>query len=209
VRLDPVRGANLPQRSGIAMTDHSMSDADHANTVASVDGRLAAQLELQRQLGLRFEESCKSNPRALLAQAETRGIVRIEDGTKGGRPREVPITGEHQIAALRQAVAIQGSHRSMIPADLTYSQYRETCYQHGISFHAERHFYAQHRYEALAGAACPVAAGVSHGAAHHTHLASVLGVSLSEAREIDRGAREQVAAELGHGRIDVTNAYLG
>ncbi|GJA08689.1 hypothetical protein KAM333_41170 [Aeromonas caviae] len=31
----------------------------------------------------------------------------------------------------------------------------------------------------------------------------------SAARELDLQAREQVAAELGHGRIDVTNAYLG
>ena len=209
VRLDPVRGAGLPQRSGIALTDHAMSAADHEKIVVSVPPRLAAQLGLQRELGLRFEESCKASPLVLLAQAETRGSVRIEDGTKGGRPREVPITSEAQIAALRQAAAIQGSHRSMIPADLSYSQYREQCYQQQIRFHSERHHYAQQRYETLAGAACPVAAGVSHGAAHHAHLAAVLGVSVTEARDIDRGAREQVAAELGHGRVEVTNPYLG
>lgn len=209
VRLDPVRGAGLPQRSGIAVTDHAMSAADHANAVANVPPRLAAQLELQRQLGLRFEESCKCSARALLAQAEARGYVRIEDGTKGGRPREVPITAESQLAALRQAAAIQGSDRSMIPADQRYAEYRERCYQQQIRFHSERHAYAQSRYEALAGAACPVAAGVAHGAAHHAYLAAQLGLPVTAARELDQQVRLQVAAELGHGRIDVTNAYLG
>jgi hypothetical protein len=209
VRLDPVRGAGLPQRSGIAMADHAMSDADHANTVVSVPPRLGAQLGLQRELGMRFEESCKCSPRALLAQAEARGVIRIEDGTKGGRVRDVPITSETQIAALRQAAAVQGTDRSMIPADLSYAEYREQCYQQQVRYHSERHAYAQMRYAALAGAACPVAAGVAHGAAHHAYLATQLGLSVTEAREIDRGAREQVASELGHGRTDVTNAYLG
>ncbi|GJA79439.1 hypothetical protein [Aeromonas caviae] len=31
----------------------------------------------------------------------------------------------------------------------------------------------------------------------------------SAARVLDLQARERVAAELGHGRIDVTNSYLG
>ena len=209
VRLDPVRGAGLPQRSGIAMTDHAMSAADHEKYIASVPPRLAAQLGLQRELGLRFEESCKASPLVLLAQAEARGVIRIEDGTKGGRARDIQITSERQLDALREAAAVQGTDRSMIPADQSYARYRELCYQQQIRYHSERHAYAQQRYETLAGAAGPVAAGVAHGAAHHAYLAAQLGRSVTEAREIDRSAREQVAAELGHGRIDVTNSYLG
>ena len=55
----------------------------------------------------------------------------------------------------------------------------------------------------------PVAAGIGHGADHHRFLAAQLGIEVAAARELDLQAREQVAAELGHGRIDVTNAYLG
>ena len=67
----------------------------------------------------------------------------------------------------------------------------------------------QGRYETLVGAPAPVAAGIGHGADHHRFLAAQLGIEVAAARELDLQAREQVAAELGHGRIDVTNAYLG
>ena len=208
VHLDPVRGAGLPNRSGIATEQHAMLQAEHDQLRELVPDRLAAQLDLQRSLGLRFEESCKLDARALLTQAQDRGVIRIEDGTKGGRAREVPITGEHQIAALARAAKLQGSHRSLIPADQTYAAYREAAYQHGVRFHGERHAYAQERYATLAGAACPIAASVPHRE-HHAYLAASLGISAQDASELDHAVRIQVSAELGHGRLDVTNAYLG
>lgn len=208
IRLDPVRGAGLPNRSGIATEQHAMSQTDHDRLMALVPDRLAAQLDMQRTLGLRFEESAKADARALLKQAQARGVIRIEDGTKGGRPREVPIISEHQLAALQRAADLQGAHRSLIPADQTYAAYRESCYRYGVRFHAERHAYAQERYASLAGAECPVAAGVPHRE-HRAHLAAKLGIDISSAANLDRAVRYQVAAELGHGRVDVTNAYLG
>ena len=79
----------------------------------------------------------------------------------------------------------------------------------GIRSHGVRHAYAQARYETLTGALAPVAAGVAHGAEHHRFLADRLGIEVAAARVLDLQARERVAAELGHGRIDVTNSYLG
>lgn len=213
VRLDPVREAGLPERSGVATVDRSVSQHDHQTAVATVPERLGAMLEMQRALGLRFEESAKIDARSALAQAERTGQVRISDGTKGGLGRNVSITQPGQVDALRQAATVQGEHRSLIPPGQSYGEFRAEAYQHtlaqGIQCHGERHAYAQGRYEALTGVSCPVVAGIEHGRAHIEHIATQLGISTQEARALDQEARLQVASELGHGRVDVTNSYLG
>lgn len=212
LNVAPVRDAGIPKRSNVCTQSKAVTPEQHQSALQSVSDRLGAQMELQRELGLRYEESAKIDARAALAQAERTGTVTISAGTKGGLAREVPIVRNEQIEALRNAAAIQGSHHSMIPREQTYWQYREQSYQEkpeGYNFHGERHDYAQSRYEALTGVPCPVAAGIEHGQAHYQHIADQLSISVSEAREIDTAAREQVSAELGHGRIDVTNNYLG
>jgi len=140
--------------------------------------------------------------------------VTITDGTKGGRSRTVPIVTREQTAILNRAARLQGKDRSLIPAHLSYQAYRNQAYQalKGTpltGFHGHRHEYAQERYQQLTGCACPVVAQVPHGSAHHRHLASQLHLSLEVARETDRQARLQVALELGHNRINITNSYLG
>lgn len=212
VRLDPVKGAGLPQRSGICTESKSVSAERHQQIVESVGSRVSALIGLQRELGLRFAESAKIDAVRVLKQAEKNGIITVRDGTKGGRARTVPITRPEQISALRAAADIQGRDRSMIPAEQRYAPFRTEAYRQienaNTSFHGNRHYYAQQRYQAIVGAPCPVAAGVSHRE-HHAHLSRVLGITTSAARELDHAARMQVSSELGHGRIDVTNAYLG
>lgn len=212
VHLAPVRGAGLPPVSGICRESRAVSQEQQQQAEKTVTERVSALMGLQRELGLRFQESSKIDATRALAQAEKSGSVAVRDGTKGGRPRTVPITRPEQLAALRAAAAIQGRDRSMIPSDQTYARFRAEAYQaierSGITFHGLRHSYAQARYHAIVGAPCPVAAGVPHRQ-HHQHLSRTLGISISAARELDKAARMQVAAELGHGRIDVTNAYLG
>jgi len=213
VRLDPVREAGLPERSGVATTDRSVSQHDHQSALAALPERLGAMIELQRGLGLRFEESAKIDARSALARAERTGQIRVEHGTKGGLARDVPITRPEQVNTLRQVAAVQGADRSMIPAQQSYAEFRCEAYQHiraqSIQCHGERHAYAQARYETLTGVVCPVVAGIKHGRAHIEHIAAQLGINAQEARAIDQEARLQVASELGHGRVDVTNAYLG
>ena len=212
VRLDPVREAGLPTRTGIASTDRAVPVSQHDTAVAAVSERVGALLSLQRSLGLRFEEAAKLDAQRALAQAERHGQIRIEDGTKGGLVRQVPCQSPAQHHALAQAAALQEG-RSLIPRAMSYKDFRAASYAElrsaGIQSHGERHAYAQGRYETLVGAPAPVAVGVSHGAEHHRFLADRLGIEVAAARELDLQAREQVAAELGHGRIDVTNAYLG
>ena len=212
VRLDPVREAGLPTRTGIASTDRAVPVSQHDHAVAAVSERVGALLTLQRELGLRFEEAAKLDATRALAQAERHGQIRIEDGTKGGLVRELPCQTPAQHHALAQAAA-QQEGRSLIPNGISYKNFRTAAYAElrsaGIRSHGERHAYAQGRYETLVGAPAPVTVGVSHGADHHRFLAERLGIEVAAARALDLQAREQVAAELGHGRIDVTNAYLG
>ncbi|ELF6482497.1 integrase domain-containing protein [Vibrio fluvialis] len=212
VRVDPVAEGGLPKRSGIASGNRSVSEAAHSAVVSTGSGRLGALLELQRNFGLRFEESAKLDAAKALKEAGKDGSVSIKDGTKGGRERIVPITSDTQISALQRAAAIQNG-RSMIPADQSYREFRQDAYReighHPVNFHGERHHYAQTRYRELLGAECPVKAGVKHGGAHHEYLAKALGISVEQARTLDKEIRTEVARELGHGRIDVTNSYLG
>ena len=66
VRLDPVHDAGLPRRSGIATENHAMVPNDHQCWLASVPPLLAAAMMLQRDLGLRFEESTKIDAKKAL-----------------------------------------------------------------------------------------------------------------------------------------------
>lgn len=213
VWVSPTKDCSIPERSGIAAENKAMLLENHQGAKEVVSERVGALMDVQRELGLRFEESAKLDARSALAEAQERGAVTIEDGTKGGRDREVPITSEHQIEALERAAEIQGNDRSMIPSEQSYAEFQREAYveagEAGIRFHGERHEYAQSRYEELVGALCPVEAGIKHGQAHYEYLAEQLGVPVDDAREIDREAREQIAEELGHGREEVTNAYLG
>ncbi|MOA23223.1 Integrase [compost metagenome] len=138
--------------------------------------------------------------RAALRWADGHEHLTITAGTKGGRPRQIPLSNrEWQIKVLERAAAIQGSHHSLVPKELTWKEFREgevrqareLLQRYGITrLHELRAAYACDRYARISGCLAPVLGGKA-------------------GREVDVRARMQVAEELGHGRIDVTNAYLG
>lgn len=206
-----VKDAGFEQRSNIRTENRAISEEKHQNTVAQVGERLAIQMELQRNFGLRFEESCKLNATSAYSEALAKGSITVSEGTKGGRDRIVPVLSQKQLKTLENATKIQGSHFSLIPKGVSYREYQDQCYRNvpdNFHFHGERHFYAQQRYEQLTGCQSPIAAGIAHRA-HHQYIADQLGISKAEAREIDHSARSLVAEELGHGRMSITNNYLG
>jgi hypothetical protein len=211
-RVEAVKEAGLAERSGIALHDKSATEADHNKAVSSVSNRLSAQLELQRTFGLRFKESCLIDAKSALREATTTGKVRIENGTKGGREREIAITQNSQITALQRCAEIQKNEHSLVPESQTWSQYQSQSYREiektSITFHQERHHYANERYEQLAGCKSPVRSGVEH-AKHIAYIANKLQISTSEAKALDQSVRQQIAVELGHNRISITNSYLG
>lgn len=122
--------------------------------------------------------------------------------TKGGRRREIPLTTASQREALDHAKSVAGKG-SLIPSSLSYKDYRDGLWQaacKGIGLggtHGFRHAYAQDRYEVLAGFACPVRGGPKRDEMTADQLAR------------DEWARDRVSSELGHGRLRVTNWYLG
>ncbi len=154
---------------------------------------------LAREFGLRTKEGALLDANKALQEAQKTGQVSITVGTKGGRPRKVPVVLSSQIETLQKAAEIQGSHHSLIPEQLTWAQFRagelrytrELLQRYGITrLHELRAVYACKRYEVLSGNPPPVLGGRTE-------------------RELDNAVRLQIAEELGHGRAEVTNSYLG
>lgn len=208
------KAAGFPSKSGIADHDRSIHRHTHDLAKSMVSERLSAQMDMQRELGLRFKESCLIDAKHVLATALARGVIEISDGTKGGRDREIHNLSERQLEVLQRAAEIQGNWRSMVPEHLSWSQYQSQCYREiratdtGLKFHGERTHYANERYEKLMGCASPVRAGIEHSE-RFNFIAEQLGVTKQEARELDHAARLQISQELGHCRVSITNNYLG
>src|SRR5690606_2419291 len=148
------------------------------------------------------KEASLLNAQAALREAERRGIVTITEGTKGGLIREVPVTHPQQAETLERAASLQGDGRSVMPLDKNWMQFRASDLNAGREalreqnipgYHDLRAAYAADRYQELTGHAAPCNQGGERTAERQTDLA----------------AREQVARELGHGRVDVTVSYLG
>lgn len=188
VRTEPV----LTQREPLSVALHSLRE--------SGDYRGAAVAELARELGLRSKEAALLNAQTALKEAQSKGYVSISSGTKGGRSREVPITSEKQLEALKNAAEAQKNSRAVMPTDKNWAQYRnelqnvrEVLKENGFAgLHDLRSAYAADRYEQLTGQPAPINNG-----------------GIIADRQADYAAREQITAELGHGRIDVVSAYIG
>jgi hypothetical protein len=215
LRVTAVGDAGLASRSGIAKVDKSVNIAEHLLAVGRASAVVGLMLELQRELGLRFEESTKIDAQKVYAQALEKGIVTIQAGTKGGRVRDVPITSNSQLTALKSAAEYQAFHKikSMIGTDHSYKDFRNSAYNEirnlGVAFHGERHAYAIQRYHTLVGAGAPVVVGIRNPAEHIAYIAKVLGISVQDASSLDYRARLKISSELGHSRTAVTRSYIG
>lgn len=160
--------------------------------------RMQLSTRLAAAFGMRVEETLKFAPR--LADKGNR-IALKASWTKGGRYREIPVSTERQRALLDEVKAFVGGD-SLIPPEKSYIEHRKAFeYQTlkaGITnLHSLRHNYAQWRYKQLTGFPCPKAGGRPKEAFNATDAA------------IDKDARLTVSEELGHGRIEITKAYLG
>jgi len=166
--------------------------------------RIAATIEVARALGLRLKEASLLNARVALGQVKKHGAVNITAGTKGGRghrvDRWVPVSGA-TVGCLVRAARAQGTGRNLIPSHLTWKQWNSHIHHvwasvredHGLKkIHDLRAAYACDRYKQLTGSVAPVMAG-----------------RLCADRSTDRAARQTIAQELGHARIEVVASYIG
>jgi hypothetical protein len=199
--VSPTKECGIPQRSGSRNTVPDAVDRqvyeERLQVVREVAGeRAAAVCELARNLGLRSKEASLLDARAALKSAEKNGVVKISDGSKGGRPRELKIPeASPQMQALKVAAEAQGTARALIPADQNWKQWVQgdlrAAREAMGGLHELRSAYACERYEQLTGSNPPCS-----------------GVKISD-RNLDLEARQTISNELGHNRIDVVNSYIG
>jgi Integrase/Bacterial regulatory protein, Fis family len=190
-------------RSYVATEDKSW-EAHGIDAVAKIDEiartcpYVAVQLKLQAAFGLRVEESFMLRPAEAVRNPHMLAVTR---GTKGGRPREVPV--EARISILEEAARLSnGVTGSTVPADRTLKQWRDWYYyvleKHGvtkkglgITSHGLRHGFLQSLYEREAGVPAPIKRAGER-----------------PDPEIHQKAMQRVVEAAGHSRVTKANAYL-
>mgnify|MGYP003375316419 CR=1 FL=1 len=166
--------------------------------LAALPERAALALRLQMAFGLRLEESLKFRP----SVADKGDALTLQASwCKGGRARVVPITHPKQRTLLDELRAVVGEG-SLVPDGHSYISARKdlerTTWAAGIrNMHGHRHWYAQWRYSVLTGTACPAAGGKTYEQ------------MTAPERAADYRARLSISRELGHNRVEITDAYLG
>ena len=162
---------------------------------------------LQREFGFRQKEALMIRPH----EADRGDRLHLQDTwTKGGKPRDVPLTTPGQRQALDEAKTLVPPGRALIPADKEFHQqrrvYKNEADRASLSkLHGLRHAYAQRRYRTLTrrldpngeGWHCPARDGRSQD-----------DLSMQE-KKIDVQARLQISKEMGHGRLRITYVYCG
>ena len=128
-------------------------------------------------------------------------LLAVTRGTKGGRPREVPI--ETKIAILEEAARLSnGLTGSTVPADRTLSQWRDWYYYvlekhgvtkrgEGITSHGLRHEYLQTLYKETTGVEAPIKRA-----------------SERPDPQLHEEAMRRVVEAAGHSRLTKSGAYL-
>lgn len=207
------------KRSYIRTENRAISDTQEKHVRSQLSNhkyadRLLGIQGLTRHMGLRPKEAALINAHMTLSEAEKTGFVTIKLGTKGGKSRIVEIRNDLQIKALRQAAQAQDKDRSMIPSEMSWAQWERyglkvvrSCGEPG--WYGGRHRFAIERYAEHVGVLPPVALGMAHGHMHIKHISDELGITYQTAKKIDQNARLLVSRELGHERVQASNAYLG
>ena len=168
---------------------------------------VAAQLELCLAFGLRVSESWLARPLQLLDEGIGREILRIQHGTKGGRPRDLPLIELAQLDVLtRVASFARGQHQTMIPVRYSLPQWRNRYYtivrahglqrdneggSLGVTTHGLRHQYLHALYKRLTGCDAPIKGATT--IAMDTH----------------RAALKTLIEHAGHSDVRKASAYLG
>ncbi|WP_150468494.1 integrase domain-containing protein [Francisella sp. SYW-9] len=198
-------GKELPDNQKLEIENRKYSDNSknkaqelNYNKLAKLNNRQSLAIQLQREFGLRREESLKFQPNYAIKDNR---IELKSSWTKGGRPRTIPILNEKQKELLQKVKDIAGKG-SLIESDKKYYQAREAldkaCQRAEIkNMHGFRHAYAQDRYRQLTGRECPKNGGLT-------------SKQLTPEQKIqDFETRMIISEELGHGREEITVQYLG
>lgn len=179
-------------------TESKARNISEAQLAKITDPYTRFSLRLQREFGLRREESIKFTA----SYADRGDHLNLKPSwTKGGKARQIPIRSEAQRQLLDEVAAFAGS-ASLIPADKQYIQQQRVYVRQVMNagldrMHGLRHQYAQRRFREIAGFACPVAGGPARQALTRAQ------------RELDQEARRVISKELGHERPQIVSVYVG
>ena len=222
--VSPVYDAKFDRKTNVAKQYKGITEVDHQSLILELPERISVLRKIQRGLGLRFEESCKEDYKRLWREFKNNGQVTILKGTKGGRKRVVvPLDSNYKSieSALNHAAKLQGKNNSLIPQDKSYVEFKRECYQSlpkgSLSFHAERHFFANELYSQLISEqlgyeiTTPVLDEEYQKYMNGwcRYLSSKFDIDLDVVRKADEMVRLIVSECLGHSRIDVTASYVG
>jgi integrase len=207
--VDPANAA----RTYVAKKDKSWTAAPDLNPAAIIamvcaaDPYVGMQLRVIQAFGLRRKEGVMFRPYRAHKTSDAGEYIELTatSGTKGGRPRVVPITTEQQRQVLIDAKALAGTPGNHIGnPQLTLKQQLSrfsnlltklgvTHKELGATAHGLRHQYLNDRYEVIAGVPSPVRGGTV----------------TDDNRDACTLARLTTTEEAGHSRLQVTGAYYG
>lgn len=174
-----------------AWAPKDISPMEILSRIEASNPRVALILRLELTFGLRVTEALRFTPATDIVPGlhSAQPSLHLHRGTKGGRPRIVPIEDESGRELLRAALDLAGQG-SMTPSDRSIPAYR-------------RHYYRVLEAHGITRAALGV---TSHGLRHQyaqevARRAGALGVD-------EKAQRKEVAERLGHGRTSVTMTYM-
>nr|WP_294865294.1 integrase domain-containing protein [uncultured Pseudogulbenkiania sp.] len=185
----------------------SSNNVDFGELLAKIekgDHRVAVQLQLLREFGLRVREVAMFKPCASISLDEKTLIVKR--GTKGGRLRHIAIQTEAQRAVLAKTKELAGLGDNHIGDPYKSLKQNIRHFRHvmekfgitkselGVTPHGLRHEYANDRFEEESGGFKTPVRG---------------GVKWEIPPEREREIRYKISEELGHSRIYITTAYYG
>jgi hypothetical protein len=181
--------------------------------ISAFDPWVGMQLELCAEFALRTKEARHfrphgaiisreaADPRDAAAFPECSTFVRVSHGTKGGRPRDIPLVTERQRDLLARTVAVVPPGMYVGPPGVTTQQSEARFYyvirkfgiskkELGVVAHGLRHQRVNDEFAKYAGGPSPVRGAVSKP-------------------PDDQDARQRAARLLGHNRVQVTSCYVG
>ena len=172
---------------------------------AQADPRARAVLGAARELGMREKEAVLMNWKQAAKEARETGKINVTEGTKGGRGRYIDRFVNVTPAAMRvieQNAQLQGGRQNLIQPGETWKQADKKLHSDKTralfrnndlkAYHDARSAWACERYKEITGQVAPAVAG--------QRMAT---------KEADTHARDVIARELGHARLDVCVAYIG
>lgn len=204
--ISPTYDCGIPNRSFIRTCVPASLNRNHYESGleiirAELGERASLIIELCRECGLRSKEASLFDPRTASNEIGITRLVNISHGTKGGKNRTLSNITEKQFEVINRAVVVQGTDKSLVPSHISWREWRDRDLRElreaiqihlGASgLHDLRAGYACERYKSLTGFDSPLLGGPRPD------------------KNVDREARLQIAKELGHGRVQISNAYIG